>query len=115
MNGNEAILYWNSEPIACLTNNSINENLSFIATCKTSRKGALDFIPQTYSFELNFEAVMSKDSLMSWDTLSNITRSMQIGNWQITGLGQSGVGYLSNLEMTSNSGENITFTGTLTR
>jgi hypothetical protein len=115
MNGNEAILFWNSEPIACLTSNSINENLSFLATCKTSRKGSSSFIPQTYSFGLSFEAVMSKDSPMSWERVSELARVMQIGNWSITGLGQSGLGYLSNLEIISNSGENITFTGTLTR
>lgn len=54
---------------------------------------------------------MSKDSAMSWYELSLLARSMELGQWDI--MEDAGFGYLSNLDMTANSGELITFTGTI--
>jgi hypothetical protein len=111
INGNEAILYWNSEPIACLTSNSLSEALSFLGTSDRTPKGALSFIPVANSYAITFEAVMAKDLFMSWDELSLLARNMELGQWDI--MEDAGFGYLSNLEMTANSGENIIFTGTI--
>ena len=113
MNGNEAILYWNNQPIACLTSNSISEALSFITTCKTTRIGALSFIPQANSYTISFEGVFSPTDAMSWDTLATICRNMQKGNWTISGVQDEGFGYLENLEITATSGENILFSGSI--
>lgn len=113
MNGNEAILYWNNQPIACLTSNSISEALSFITTCKTTRIGALSFIPQANSYTISFEGVFTPTDTMSWDTLATICRNMQKGNWTISGVQDEGFGYLENLEITSTSGENILFSGSI--
>lgn len=112
INGNEAILYWNDEPIACLTSNSLAEVLSFIATSKKTINGAQTFKPVANSYSINFEAVMVSDMAMSWEELSQLTRAMRLGSWDL--LEDAGYGYLSNLEMTANSGELITFTGTIT-
>lgn len=111
INGNEAILYWNDEPIACLTSNSLAEVLSFIATSKKTINGAQTFKPVANSYSINFEAVMVSDMAMSWEELSQLTRAMRLGSWDL--LEDAGYGYLSNLEMTANSGELIIFTGTI--
>ena len=111
INGNEAILYWNGEPIACLTSNSLAENLSFLGTSGRTPIGALSFIPVANSYAINFEAVMNQGSAMSWYELSLLARSMELGQWDI--MEDAGFGYLSNLDMTANSGELITFTGTI--
>ncbi len=113
MNGNEAILYWNDEPIACLTSNSMSEVLSFLTTCKTTQAGALKFIPVANSYTINFEAVMITDDLMSWDSLSTLTRGMELGSWELSGIQDSGFGHLSNLEMVASSDGIITFTGAI--
>ncbi len=111
MNGNEAILYWNGEAIACLTSNSLAEALSFLGTSGRTPKGALSFLPVANSYVINFEAVMASDLGMSWDEMALLARDMELGEWEI--LEDSGFGYLSNLNLTGNSGENIIFTGTI--
>jgi len=113
MNGNEAILYWNDEPISCLTSNSLSEVLSFLATSKKTINGAQTFKPVANSYSINFEAVMAVGVGMSWDEIVILFRNMRQGMWDISGIDDAGYGYLSNLEMTANSGEIITFTGTI--
>lgn len=109
INGNEAILYWNEEPVACLTSNSLSEVLTFLATSKKTSRGAQSFKPVANSYSINFEAVMS--SGMSWERLVQDARYMRIGMWDL--LEDAGYGYLSNIEITANSGELIIFTGTI--
>lgn len=111
INGNEAILYWNDEPIACLTSNTLAEALSFLGTSARTQKGALSFLPVANSYAINFEAVMASDMGMSWEELSLLCRNMELGKWDI--MDDAGFGYLSNLELIANSGENIIFTGTI--
>lgn len=111
MNGNDAILYWNDEPIACLTSNSLSEILSFLSTSKKTINGAQTFKPVANSYTINFEAVMAVGVSMSWRDLSLLARNMQQGSWDI--LEDAGYGYISNLEIVANSGELITFTGTI--
>lgn len=113
MNGNECILYWNDEPIACLTSNGLSEAVTFINTAKRTQNGALKSIPLANSYQISFEAVMVSDLGMSWDDLAILTRSQVIGGWEMTGTNDAGTGFLSNLEMVSNSGGIITFTGTI--
>lgn len=111
INGNDAVLYWNDEPIACLTSNSLSEILSFLATSKKTVNGAQTFKPVANSYTINFEAVMTQDSSMSWRELSLLSRNMRVGTWDI--MEDAGYGYLSNLELVASSGENIIFTGTI--
>ncbi|MFA5243715.1 MAG: hypothetical protein WC380_00305 [Pedobacter sp.] len=113
MNGNDCILYWNDEPIACLTSNGLSEAVTFINTAKRTQSGALKSIPLANSYQINFEAVMVSDLGMSWEDLSILMRAQVIGGWEMTGVNDAGTGFLSNLEMVSNSGEIITFTGTI--
>ena len=113
INGNDSILYWDGEPIACLTSNSIAETLSFINTCKRSRLGALSPIPVSNSYSLNFEAVLVTDLAMSWNELSLLMRNQEVGSWAMTGSNDTGFGFLSNLEITATTGEIIKFTGTI--
>lgn len=113
INGNECILTWNDEPIACLTSNSITEAMSFLATCKRTFSGASSHIPSTFGYTLTFEAVMVSGMGMSWDELSLLVRTQEIGSWGLTYVNDTGRGYLANLELVANSGENIIFTGSI--
>lgn len=113
MNGSLDILKWNDEPIACLTSNGIAETMSFLNTSKRTQLGALSVLPVAHSYQISFEAVMVSDMGMSWDELALLMRYQQIGSWEMTGVNQSGLGYLSNLELIANTGENITFTGVI--
>jgi hypothetical protein len=111
IDSNDCILKWNGEPIACLTSNNLSENLSFINTSGRTAKGALAVIPVANSYTISFDAVFVSDLSMSWEDLSLATRSMQLGDWEITGVDLMGFGYLSGLDVVANSGGIITFTG----
>ena len=111
MNGNECILIWNGDPIACLTSNNLSENLSFLNTSNRTSAGALSVIPVANSYTISFDAVFVEDLDMSWQDLSLATRLMQLGNWEMTGVEIAGSGYLSSLNIVSDSGGIITFTG----
>lgn len=113
MNGNDCILYWNDEPIACLTSNGLSEAVSFINTAKRTQSGALKSLPVSNSYQINFEAVMVSDLGMSWYDLSMLARNQVIGSWELTGVNDSGFGFLAGLELTANSGGIITFTGVI--
>jgi hypothetical protein len=111
MNGNECILIWNGDPIACLTSNNLSENLSFLNTSNRTSAGALSVIPVANSYTISFDAVFVEDLDMSWQDLSLATRLMQLGSWEMTGVEIAGSGYLSSLNIVSDSGGIITFTG----
>ena len=111
IDSNDCILKWNGEPIACLTSNNLSENLSFINTSGRTAKGALTVIPVANSYTISFDAVFVSDLSMSWEDLSLATRSMQLGDWEMTGVELMGFGYLSGLDIISDSGGIITFTG----
>ena len=110
-NGNDCILKWDGEPIACLTSNNLSENLSFINTSGRTAKGALTVIPVANSYTINFDAVFVSDLSMSWEDLSLVVRSMQLGDWEMTGVDLMGFGYLSGLDVIADAGGIITFTG----
>ena len=114
MNGNDCVLYWNDEPIACLTSNGLSEAVSFINTAKRTQSGALKVLPVSNSYQITFEAVMVSDLGMTWNDLALLARDQVIGSWELTGVNDSGFGFLSNLEMSANSGGIITFTGAIT-
>jgi len=111
INGNDCILKWNGEPIACLTSNNLSETLAFINTSARTLKGALSVIPVANSYTISFEAVFVSDLSMSWADLSLATRAMVLGDWEMTGVDLIGYGYLSGLDVISDSGGIITFTG----
>ncbi len=111
MNGNECILVWNGDPIACLTSNNLSENLSFLNTSNRTAAGALSVIPVANSYTISFDAVFIEDLSMSWQDLSLATRAMRLGSWEMTGVNMQGSGYLSSLNIVADSGGIITFTG----
>jgi len=111
INGNDCILLWNGNPIACLTSNKLSENLSFLNTSGRTASGALTVLPVANSYVINFDGVFVSDLNMSWTDLSLLARSMQLGEWEMTGINDSGFGYLSNLEIIADSGGTITFSG----
>jgi hypothetical protein len=113
MNGDLDVLYWNDEPIACLTSNSISEQLSFINTCKRTRLGATASIPLANSYSLSFEGVLAVGMGMSWDELAILHRSQEKGTWRLSGVLEIGEGFLSSLDMTASVGGFITFTGSI--
>jgi hypothetical protein len=111
INSNDCILKWNGNPIACLTSNNLSENLSFINTSGRTEKGALTVIPVANSYTISFDAVFVSDLEMSWQDLSLAVRSMQLGDWEMTGVDLMGFGYLSSLDIVADAGGIITFTG----
>lgn len=111
MNGNDCILKWNGEIIACLTSNNLSESLQFLNTSGRTAKGALTVIPVANSYVIDFDAVFVSDLSMSWEDLSLATRAMVLGDWEMTGVELMGYGYLSSLNVVSNSGGIITFSG----
>jgi hypothetical protein len=113
MNGDLDVLYWNDEPIACLTSNSISEQVSFINTCKRTRLGALASIPLANSYSLSFEGVLVEGMGMSWDELALLLRSQEVGVWKLDGVIETGKGFLSSLDMTASVGGFITFSGSI--
>ena len=90
-NGNDCVLSWNGEVVACLTSNSLSEVLSFLQTSKKTINGAQTSIPVANSYQINFEAVMVSDLGMSWNDLS-----LRLLRWQKYGLSRY-VKYLSKL------------------
>ena len=111
IDSNDCILKWNGEIIACLTSNNLSENLSFINTSGRTQAGALTVIPVANSYTISFDAVFVSDLSMSWEDLSLASRSMQLGDWEMTGVELMGFGYLSGLDIIADSGSIITFTG----
>lgn len=109
--GNDCILKWNGEPIACLTSNSLSENLSFLNTSGRTASGALSVIPVANSYIMSFDGIFVSDANMSWTDLSLLARAMQLGEWELTGLDLMSFGYLSGLDVVADSGGIITFTG----
>jgi hypothetical protein len=111
IDSNDCILKWNGEIIACLTSNNLSENLSFINTSGRTQAGALTVIQVANSYTISFDAVFVSDLSMSWKDLSLAVRSMQLGDWEMTGVDLMGFGYLSGLDIIADSGGIITFTG----
>jgi hypothetical protein len=50
---------------------------------------------------------------MSWDELAILHRSQEKGTWRLSGVLETGEGFLSSLDMTASVGGFITFTGSI--
>ena len=115
--GSAAILNINGIPVGCLTGNSLSESVSFINTCKTTDRGAITPLAKLHDYSIDFKAIMTTDSLMSWEQLKDLGRDRIMLNWSIvnsvTSEGDSGTAFLQNLELLGDIGEFINFTGTL--
>ena len=116
--GSDAILYINDIPVGCLTGNSLSESISFINTCKTTAKGAKTALGQLYGYSISFEAIMTLDSLMSWEDIVDLGRRRIMIEWAIissvSSFGEAGNCFLENIELTGSIEDYINFTGTLT-
>lgn len=110
------MLYINDMPVGCLTSVSRSEQISFIGTCKMTMDGANKSLGRLYSYSIPFDGVMStSNEIISWTGLKSLER-LKI-NWEITGdsiVGESGQGFIENLEITGEVQDFIKFTGTIT-
>lgn len=112
------ILYINDIPIGCLTSNSLSETISFIQTCKRTQKGAIRSLGRQHSYSIPFEAVYTRDgSIITYEDIQEYGRNREIINWSIIdsdeGIGQEGIAFLENLDISASSTDFIKFTGTL--
>jgi predicted secreted protein len=111
------------DPLVCLTSHNLSESVEEIATrTKCDAGGATQKKAGAYSYEIGFEGVYSKPeaSKMGWVTLKNKLRSLGNFDWRITTTyadgsteTEYGSGFFSNLELTANLDEDITFSGSL--
>lgn len=110
------MLYINDMPVGCLTTVSRSEQISFIGTCKTTEDGGQKQLGRLYTYSILMEGVMTTDNtIMSWSGLKSLER-IKI-NWQIIGddiEGESGEGFIENLELIGQVSDFITFTATIT-
>jgi hypothetical protein len=110
------MLYINDMPVGCLSSFSRSEQISFIGTCKTTIEGSQTQLGRLYSYSIPFEGVMTTDNtIMSWSALKSLERIKV--NWEITGdsiEGESGEGFIENLDLTGAVEDFVKFSGTIT-
>ena len=110
------MLYINDMPVGCLTSVSRSEQIEFIGTCKTTEQGSKKQLGTLYGYSIPFEGVMStSNEIISWTGLKSLER-IKI-NWEIIGddiEGESGDGFIENLELIGEVSDFIKFSGTIT-
>jgi hypothetical protein len=110
------MLYINDILVGCLSSFSRSEQINFIGTCKTTMEGAKTQLGTLYGYSIPFEGVMTLDnSVMSWSGLKSLERVKV--NWEITGdsiEGESGEGFIENLDLTGAVEDFVKFSGTIT-
>lgn len=126
--GNASILsIWDGtsayEPIVCLTQHNLSESVEEISSrTKCDLNGAMQKKAGAYSYEIGFEGNYSKPEAgkSGWVELKAYLRSLGNFDWKITTTYadasteiEYGNGFFSNLELTANLDEDITFSGSL--
>lgn len=112
-------------PIACLTSNGTAETVTFNEVQTKCDPGVIISTPNAYSYTKSLDGILTDTTsvggdtaLASWDYLSSLMRNKTLIYWkEAVGspvfLNEYGEGYIESLEMVANSGENITFTGSI--
>lgn len=112
-------------PIACLTSNGTAETVTFNEVQTKCDPGVIISTPNAYSYTKSLDGLLTDTTsvggdtaLASWDYLSSLMRNKTLIYWkEAVGspvfLNEYGEGYIESLEMVANSGENITFTGSI--
>lgn len=125
------------EPLACLTSNSMAETMSMLESTTKCDNGRRKILPDTYSANHSFEGelidtttVGGNSAKLSWDSIKDKFRKGEEIAWKLHTITwnnstvnpvatddgfirEYGKGYLSDLELTGDLGEFITFSGTL--
>lgn len=129
VNGDNSVLSilrdGNYVPIACLTSNGTAETVAFNEVQTKCDPGVIISTPNAYSYTKSLDGVLTDTTsvggdtaLASWDYLSSLMRNKTLIYWkEAVGspafLNEYGEGYIESLELVANSGENITFTGSI--
>lgn len=129
VNGDNSVLSilrdGNYVPIACLTSNGTAETVTFNEVQTKCDPGVIISTPNAYSYTKSLDGVLTDTTsvggdtaLASWDYLSSLMRNKTLIYWkEAVGspafLNEYGEGYIESLELVANSGENITFTGSI--
>jgi len=128
-NGEDRILYikylgsW--LPVGCLTGNSLSESAEMLPTTTRDNDGWSTSRPTNQSYSVTFEGVQINTTVAggtftvaSYDRLKLLKRNKQLLDWKIQGsifpVVDYGKGYISEISETSNVGEYLTFSGSLT-
>lgn len=125
------------EPLACLTSVSMAETMSMLESTTKCDNGKRRILPDTYSANHSFEGelidtttVGGNSAKTSWDSLRTRFRNGEELTWKLHTvtwntdpnnpvatddgfIREYGKGYISDLELTGDVGEFITFSGTL--
>lgn len=125
--GDERILYIKDgeiyKPVGCLTSNPLSETVQMLETTTRNSGGWKTGIPTVQSYDINFDGfqVVTGDSgdnsKISYDGLKILKRLRQRIEWRISDIGGSlvdeGFGYITDIGESNNSGELLTFRGTI--
>jgi hypothetical protein len=128
-NGEDRILYikylgsW--LPVGCLTGNSISESSLMLPTTTRDNNGWDTSRPSSQSYSISFEGVQINTTVAggtftvaSYDRLKQLKRSRLLLDWKIQGtifpIVDYGKCYITELSETSNVGEYLSFSGSIT-
>lgn len=108
-------------PVACLTNNSLNESSDIIDTTVRTNNGWKTSRPTNQSYTIPFEGVQintlfdGDTTKASYDRLKALKRGLTLFEWQIRTIGESfldyGVGYISEISEAASVDGFLTFSG----
>lgn len=106
-------------PICCLIDNPLDESTEEIETTARGSGGFRSYIPGVQDYRIQFSAFMIIDvGFLSYDGVKNLKRNREIFEWMLAdadyNIADSGQGFFSSLNMTNQTGDVVTFSGTIT-
>lgn len=110
------------DPIACLTSNTLSESVEIDEVETKCDPGNAVKTPGTYSYEISVDGVYIDEAVdtnkHSHALMKALLRAKTLITWSMaTGISgtatEYGTGYITSLELTGESGENATFTATI--
>jgi len=129
VNGEDRILYVQVNgiymPVGCLTGNGISETTSMLDTTTSDNEGWETFRPTSQGYSISFSGLQINTTayggnfvIASYDRLKILKRDRALINWKIQGkkfpIVDYGKAYISDISETSNVGEFLSFSGTMT-
>ena len=128
-NGEDRVLYikylGNWMPVGCLTGNSFSESSTMLDTTTRDNSGWSTSRPSNQAYSITFEGIQINTTVAggtftvaSYDRLKQLKRSRTLLDWKIQGtvfpIVDYGKCYVTELSETSNVGEYLSFSGSMT-
>lgn len=110
------------EPVACITANSLSENVNVTEVQTKCDPGNIVKTPDAYSYEISVDGIYIDESVdanrQSHAALKSLLRAKTKINWKLsTGLANDdaeyGTAYITSLELTGDAGQNATFSSSI--